>query len=107
MWSGPMPCANKIDGWVKRNDRRDIDIAAVIVRDDGTSLPVRVRNLSYEGCQLDAGTILRIGERVTLTLPRMGDIKTQIRWATVDGKAGIRFLPEELQVAGPHPPSGL
>lgn len=102
-----MPGASKIDGWVRRNDRRGIDIAAVVVRDDGTSLPVRVRNLSFEGCQLDAGTILRIGERITLTLPRMGEIKTQIRWATSDGMAGARFLPEEMNMAGLHSPTSL
>lgn len=102
-----MPGATKVDGWVNRNDRRDIDIAAVVVRDDGTSLPVRVRNLSFEGCQLDAGAILRIGERLTLTLPRMGEIRTQIRWATADGLAGARFLPEELQAGNLHPATGL
>lgn len=102
-----MPGANKTDGWVKRNDRRDIDLAAVVVRDDGTSLPVRVRNLSFEGCQLDAGTILRIGERMILTLPRMGEIKTQIRWATPEGMAGARFLPEEMHAGSLRSPTGL
>lgn len=102
-----MPGAARIEGWVNRNDRRDIDVSAVVIRDDGTSLPVRVRNLSYEGCQLDAGTILRIGERVTVALPRMGEIKTQIRWATSDGMAGARFLLEEMHAGRPHSPTGL
>ncbi len=102
-----MPGATRIDGWVNRNERRDIDITAVVVRDDGTSLPVRVRNLSYEGCQIDAGTMLRIGEKVTLTLPRMGEIKTQIRWAAADGTAGVRFIAEEIQLVGLHPAAGV
>ena len=102
-----MVTSTKIDGWVKRDDRNEINLAAVAIREDGSSLPVRVRNLSYEGCQLDAGIVLRIGERVRLALPRMGEINTQIRWATCDGMAGARFLPEEIQVAGAHPLTGL
>lgn len=102
-----MPAATRIEGWINRDDRRDIDIPAVVIRDDGTSLPVRVRNMSYEGCQLDAGTIMRIGERVTLALPRMGEIKTQIRWATSDGMAGARFVLEGMQAGSAHSPTSL
>lgn len=86
-----------IHDWINRNARHDVDLEAVALRADGTSLPVKLRNISYDGCLLEAEVVLSIGEKVVLSLPRMGEVKSQIRWATMDGKAGARFLAEEIR----------
>src|SRR5688572_13594881 len=97
----------RLDHLVKREDRRDVDVVAVAVRNDGTSQSVRLRNMSYEGCLMEAETGYAIGEKITLALPRMGEIRTQIRWTTADGRAGVRFLGEGIVRRGIQPPNRL
>jgi hypothetical protein len=97
----------RLDHLVKREDRRDVDVVAVAVRPDGTSQSVRLRNMSYEGCLMEAETSYSIGEKITLALPRMGEIRTQIRWTTADGRAGVRFLAEGIVADGMHARIGL
>jgi len=97
----------RLDHLVKREDRRDVDVIAVAVRTDGTSQSVRLRNISYEGCLLEAETGYAIGEKITLALPRMGEIRTQIRWTTADGRAGVHFLAEGIVAEAMHARIGL
>lgn len=85
---------HRIAGWIKRNERRDVDVPALAYLTDGSSIEVRLTNISYEGCQIEAEATLPIGERLKLALPRLGEISMQVRWA-LDGKAGARFLLEE------------
>jgi len=91
-----MRSGTAMDNWVERDDRRGVDVPAMAYRADGSSLAVKLGNISYDGCQLEADTIFSIGEKVTLALPRMGEVKAQIRWAAQDGKAGARFLVDEI-----------
>ena len=86
---------NGIDGWVKRNDRRRVDMASTVCRDDGSTVDVRISDISHDGCQIEAGTAFAIGETVILDLPRLGEVKAQIRWTSLDGKSGARFLIDE------------
>ena len=86
---------NGIDGWVKRNDRRDVDVEAVAYFADGRHRRVRLSNISYDGCQLVADEPPAIGARITLALPHMGEVKAQIRWRSLDGRCGARFILEE------------
>jgi hypothetical protein len=54
---------------------------------------VKLTNLTDQGCRIDADHKFHIGERLILALPRMGQIKAQVRWA-LPGSAGARFIAE-------------
>jgi hypothetical protein len=79
-------------GWTPRNDRRQVDLAAVVHRGEGGPLSVIVKDLTEEGCRLSAGETLRIGEHIKIEIPRLGFLDAQIRWA-FDGEAGALFNP--------------
>ena len=52
-----------------------------------------VTNFSDEGCRIEADEQFRIGERLQIAIPRMGQVKVQIRWSVI-GSAGARFVTE-------------
>jgi PilZ domain-containing protein len=83
----------RMHGWVGRKDRHAVEIDAVVHRDDGSKEPVRLSNLSDEGCRIEAERGFTIGERLAIAIPRMGKVKAQVRWA-LPGSAGARFLAE-------------
>ena len=80
-------------GWVGRKDRHPVEIDAVVHRNDGSKQEVKLSNLSDEGCRMDSEGHFEIGERLQIAIPRMGQIKAQVRWA-LPGSAGARFLAE-------------
>jgi hypothetical protein len=80
-------------GLVGRKDRHPVVVDAVVHRTDGTKSPVRLTNFSDDGCRIEADLNFRIGERLAIAIPRMGQMKAQVRWA-LPGKAGARFLAE-------------
>lgn len=83
----------RLHGWIGRKDRHEVAIDAVVHRTDGSKAPVKLSNFSDEGCRIDSGRDFRIGERVEIAVPRMGQIKAQVRWA-LPGSAGAKFLAE-------------
>jgi hypothetical protein len=83
----------RMQGWVGRNDRHEVEIEAVVHRPDGSMAPVKLSNFSNEGCRIDSERDFRIGERLEIAIPRMGQIKAQVRWA-LPGSAGAKFLAE-------------
>jgi hypothetical protein len=83
----------RMHGWIGRKDRHDVEIDAVVHRTDGSKSPVKLSNFSDEGCRIDSEREFRIGERLQIAIPRMGEIKSQVRWA-LPGSAGVRFLAE-------------
>lgn len=70
-----------------------MNVAGIASRFDGSKVPVRVMNISYEGCQLETEKFLLVGERVKLSLPGLGEIPAEVRWA-IKGRAGARFVIE-------------
>ena len=48
-------------------------------------------NLSYFGCHLLTDVHFDLSEVITLAMPRMQDLRAQVRWVN-DGQAGVRFL---------------
>ena len=42
---------------------------------------------------MQPGEDFNVGERVQIAVPRMGNVKAQVRWA-LPGAAGTRFLTE-------------
>ena len=81
----------RIHGWVGRKDRYPVAIDAIVHRDDGSKMHVRLSDFSDEGCRIDGENDFRIGERVSIAIPRMGQVKSQVRWALHDS-AGVKFL---------------
>ena len=74
---------------------------------NGTSVDVRLGNMSYDGCLLSSDHSFAIGEKVRLVLPRMGEIRAQVRWTLAGGKAGARFVLDEIVPEEPHSRLGL
>ena len=83
----------RMAGWIGRKDRDSVVVDAVVHRTDGSKAPVRLTNFSDDGCRIQADTDFRIGERLAIAIPRMGQVKAQIRWA-LHGDAGAQFLTE-------------
>ena len=81
----------RLHGWIGRKDRFDVEIDAVARRADGSETPVKLTNVSDEGCRIEAAGTFDIGERVDLAIPEAGHMKAQVRWA-LPGSAGMRFL---------------
>jgi hypothetical protein len=82
-----------LQGWVARKDRLSVAIDAVALRADGTKAPVKVIDYSEHGCRLETDAEFGIGERLQIAMPRMGNVKAQVRWA-IHGKVGARFVVE-------------
>jgi PilZ domain-containing protein len=78
-------------GWVGRKDRNNINVDATVLRADGARVTVKLTNLSDEGCRLETPELFRIGEHVSIALPRMGSVRAQVRWA-LPGVAGTQFV---------------
>ena len=45
---------------------------------DGTEVPVRLRLLSYDGCEFESARSFAEGERISIRLYRMGSIRARI-----------------------------
>jgi hypothetical protein len=76
-----------------RKTRFPTEIDAVVHRTDGSKVQVRVSNFSDLGCRIETDRSFHIGERLQIAVPRMGNMKAQVRWA-LPGAAGTRFLTE-------------
>ncbi len=83
----------RLQGWTGRKDRHAVEIDAVVHRTDGRRESVKLTNFSDEGCRIDGGFEFRIGERVQIAIPRMGQVKAQLRWV-LPGSAGAKVLAE-------------
>lgn len=79
--------------WVARKDRHPVEIDAVLHRTDGSKEPVKLSNFSDEGCRIETAAKFRIGERLQIAIPRMGQVKAQVRWL-LPGTVGARFVAE-------------
>jgi hypothetical protein len=83
----------RVHGWVGRKDRHPVEIDAVVHRLDGTRAPVKLSDFSDEGCRIESGASFHIGERLQIAIPRMGQIRAQVRWIGA-GTTGARFVVE-------------
>jgi hypothetical protein len=84
---------HRVYDWVGRKDRHPVEIDAVVHRDDGSKQPVKLSNFSDEGCRIESARDFLIGERLQIAIPRMGQVKAQVRWA-LPGSAGAKFIAE-------------
>ena len=83
----------RMPGWIGRRDRDPVAIDAVVHRDDGSKLSVKLTNFSEQGCRMEGDHAFHIGERLRIAVPRMGQVKAQVRWALAHS-AGAQFLIE-------------
>ncbi|HEY7005789.1 MAG TPA: hypothetical protein VH392_04825 [Sphingomicrobium sp.] len=56
----------------------DASAPVTIRRTDGSEVPVRLRLLGYDGCELESGKRFRCGEQISIHLYRMGWIRARI-----------------------------
>ena len=82
----------RMHGWVGRKDRDNVEVDAVVYRDGGDTVRVKLTNVSDQGCRMESGETFRIGELVHISLPEMGRVQAQVRWA-LPGSAGAQFIP--------------
>lgn len=83
----------RVQEWIGRRDRHPVEIDAVVLRTDGSKVSVRLTNFSDQGCRMEGNAPFHIGEKLRIAVPRMGQVKAQVRWA-MSGSAGTRFLIE-------------
>jgi hypothetical protein len=83
----------RMHGWIGRRDRHPVEIDAVVHRGDGSAESVKLSNVSDEGCRIETKREFRIGERLEIAIPSLGQLKAQVRWA-LPGSAGAMFVPE-------------
>ena len=84
---------SQVDELVGRKDRHAVEVDAVAHRADGTKAPVRLADLSNNGCRIESHVDFRVGERLQVAMPGMGYVRVQVRW-TIPGRAGAKFLIE-------------
>lgn len=77
-------------GWVEREERKRVRVPATVLLPDGSSIEASVTDISFDGCRLETPALLPIGARLRLLLPKLGEVKAQVRWSML-GIAGLRF----------------
>lgn len=82
--------------WPERRYRHDVEIMGEVHYPDGHGREVAIANLSLDGCRMKGW--FRIGDVLELTIPRIGRVRGQVRWA-IGGEAGVRFMPAAEPVA--------
>lgn len=85
---GPLPGTQATS---EREPRRPINRSAVIILPVGTSLPVELLDLSYNGCKLRLEAVLAVGTCVKLAVPPSLTHPAEVRWCQ-DGLAGLEFV---------------
>ena len=80
----------KSNPFVKRADRHPVSLYGFALSQTRDS-DIRVRNLSYTGCQIVSGDKFAKGEVVELRIIKRGAMEAEIRWSA-KGCAGARFL---------------
>ena len=75
-----------------RPPRFGIQHPSILVRADGTELPVTIINISQTGFRVTIAETPLIGEKVLLR-SEVGDVPAQIRWALGDTAGGYFLRP--------------
>jgi hypothetical protein len=78
--------------WVPRAERVAVNVDAVVHRSDKSTVAVRLRNMSYDGCGFVAVCSFEVGERVRIGIRGQGYIEAEMRWSS-DNHAGAKYLP--------------
>jgi hypothetical protein len=76
----------------RRRPRRAVDMRGYLIRDDGIRHVIKLTDLNYGGCGVQAPVQLAVGETVEVSVLSRGSIAAEVRWYA-DGKAGLVFEP--------------
>jgi len=82
---------HRVHDWIGRKERHPVTLDAVLHRAGGSSAPVKLTNLTDQGCRIEAEHDLDIGEHLEIAIPGVGKLKAQVRWALHDS-AGAKFV---------------
>jgi hypothetical protein len=83
-----------------RGERHAVSFRGIVTLKDGSTFPVRLVDLSYDGCRIEASNVFNVGDPVSLSV-RGGVIDSMVRWAS-DGEAGLLFTSSPRP--SPEPP---
>lgn len=81
--------------WVSRSERLPVCAAAIIQSADGFKSEANITNMSDSGCKVHTPKPFSIGDRVRITIERLGFLDAEVRWTSI-GSAGLQFLGREL-----------
>jgi hypothetical protein len=87
--AGEKPCPREV---VEREPRQSLLRSGTLYW-SGISIPVRLRNISAGGAQVESDQVLRSGAEVELDLGEAGFQVAEVRWSK-DGQVGLRFAAE-------------
>ena len=77
--------------WARSEDRRQVEVPAIVYRTDDTRMGVLISDLSYEGCQLAVSQNVPIGEQIRIVILELGaEVSAVVRWAAAS-KLGVQF----------------
>lgn len=74
-----------------RDARHGVNLIAW-VSTDGAGAPAHIVDLSERGFGAKSWALMRIGSEIEVSLPGIGIVRAQVRWA-LGGVFGARFLP--------------
>ena len=80
----------------ERRQRHAVRLDVTVARADGDPAAATLTDLSLDGCCLSGH--YRIGERLTVKIPRIGALTAHVRWAFM-GRAGVRFVSSSERAA--------
>jgi hypothetical protein len=78
----------------RRAARRPVTLDGYVLRADGTTIDVKLLDLTYEGCGIATPIDLRPGEAIKLSVIGRGLIDSVVRWHKA-GKAGLSFASDK------------
>lgn len=79
----------RVPGWVEREEREPVSFGGSVVLPDGRSFPVKIRDVSANGCCVECDEALPIAQIVRLDLED-DSIEAEVRWA-LPGAAGLQL----------------
>lgn len=74
----------------QREPRDEVHYRGRAMRRDGTTLPLLIVNLSPHGLMARSDEALGAGERLTVSLPVVGVVRAEVRWA-LGGRVGCQL----------------
>lgn len=85
-----------------RKPRRKVDLTGHGLLENGSTFPISVLDLSYDGCQIETPVALFPGLRLKMSVLRLGALDATVRWYSA-GKAGLCFQPDPAPAAAQQP----
>lgn len=82
------------DAAITREPRRGVELSGFAALQDGSTFPITVLDLSYDGCRVETPVVLLPKVKLKFSISRLGTLDAVVRWYA-NGHAGLRFSPDE------------